>query len=88
MTESKKKEKGKAKCVYVPPRVELHIAEPSQLMGATLYNSDHAQGFDNTGESNHQRGTLNDVLEIMTGSNGAKEMILGQEFGFSDVWEE
>ena len=88
MKEKQKEQQTRAKCAYVPPCVEVHAAEPSQLMGATLYNSDHAQGFDNTGESNHQRGTLNDVLGITSGSGGAKEVILGQEFGFSDVWED
>ena len=82
------REQERARSAYVPPLVEVHAAEPSHLMGATLYNSDHAQGFDNTGESNHQRGRLNDVLGITSGSGGAKEMILGQEFSFSDVGEE
>ena len=82
MTENKKKEK--AKCVYVPPLVEVYAAEPNDLMATTIFDGDHLQGdINGYDESDHERGDLE-----LGGPNGAKQMILGTEFSFSDLWEE
>ena len=86
MTESKKKEKERARSVYVPPCVELHAAEPSRLMGTSFYSEGHNAGNDPDDNSDHTPGDL--ILPGEGGSSsGAKATILGQEFGFSDVWE-
>ena len=79
MTESKKKEK--AKCVYVPPKAEMYAAMPSCLMTTSFWG----QGGEGEGQySDHDHNSgHNGGIEY-----GAKAVILGQEFSFSDMWEE
>ena len=81
MTESKKKGKGKAKCVYVPPRIEAHETAPGRLMGTSFWGT-HNDGSDQTGDNDHNAG------HIFEPEYGAKAVILGQEFSFSNMWEE
>ena len=84
MDKDKKEWEKKAKCVYVPPKVEAYAAEPSDLMATTIFDGDHLQGdINGYDESDHERGDLE-----LGGPNGAKQMILGTEFSFSDLWEE
>ena len=97
MKKEQMEQETRVKCAYVPPCVEVHEAEICQLLSGTgggytpptppasgIFDSDHRLGADNTSDNNHQRGTLNNVLGVYTGSAGAKEM--GIEF--SDLWED
>ena len=79
MTENKKKEK--ARCVYAPPKIEVHAACLGRLMGTSFWGT-HNEGDDQTGDSDHNTGHDGGV------EYGAKAVILGQEFSFSDLWEE
>ena len=55
------KEKERAKCVYVPPHTEVHVAEPSALLAGTTM-VDHLQGLDGSdGFGDHMRGLLGGV---------------------------
>ena len=84
MKKDKKEWEKKAKCIYAPPCIEVYAAEPSDLMATTNYEGDHQQGdVEGYDASDHQRGDLDPG-----GGAGAKAMILGQEFSFSDLWEE
>ena len=84
MTENKEKEKGRARTVYAPPRVEVHETAPQNLLGISP-QGDHLQGRDMSDEGgDHARGL---DMSGDTGA-GAKAVILGQEFSFSDLWEE
>ena len=82
MKKEQKEQETRAKCAYVPPRVEVCVAEPGRLMGTSFYTFEHNPGTDNDGDSDHHGGSDGGV------EYGAKTVILGQEFGFSDVWEE
>ena len=75
------KEKERARTVYVPPRIEVHEAAHGCLMGTSFWGT-HTGGDENYGDNDHTPGNLNPV------ETGAKAMILGQEFSFSDLWEE
>ena len=81
MTESKKKEKEGAKCIYVPPRIEVHETAPCRLLEQS-FNGGHT-GADETYGGNDHSGGNDGGIEY-----GAKTVILGQEFSFSDLWEE
>ena len=81
MKENKVKEEARAKCAYVPPRAEVYAAEPGWLMDTSLLGG-HA-GADETYQDSDHAGGNDGGIEY-----GAKTVILGQEFGFSDVWEE
>ncbi len=84
MDKDKKEWEKKAKCVYAPPLIEVYAAEPSDLMATTIFDGDHLQGnIEGYDESDHIRGDFDPG-----GGAGAKAMILGQEFSFSDLWEE
>ena len=77
-------EKEKTKCVYVLPLIEVYEAAPSNLLGISP-QGDHQQALFGDDSSDHQRAVIADNSGT---NNGAKAMILGQEFSFSDVWEE
>jgi hypothetical protein len=78
MMEIKKKEK--AKCIYVPPSIEVYNTALGRLLGTSFYGTH--QPAEDSGESDHERA--GDGGEIV----GAKVNILGTGFSFSDVWEE
>ena len=80
----KQREQEWARNAYVPPRIEVHGAAPTQLMGTSFYSDGHNAGNDPDDDSDHTPGDL--VISGGNTSNGAK--ILGREFNFSDVWEE
>ena len=82
MEKDKKEWEKKAKCVYVPPKVEVHAAAPGRLLGTSFYTSDHNSGESQDDDNDHNSGH-NEGIEY-----GAKAVILGQEFSFSDLWEE
>ncbi|MBQ7540135.1 MAG: hypothetical protein IJT13_03315 [Bacteroidaceae bacterium] len=62
----------KARMNYVPPRVELYRTEASQILAGTTEMHQGSAGS----------GTDDGVV------TGSKTVILGQEFSFTDVWEE
>ena len=82
MEKDKKEWEKKANCVYVPPRVEVCVAAPGRLLGTSFFTDGHNPGVDQDSDSDHNSGNLKPV------ENGAKQVILGQEFSFSDLWEE
>ena len=76
------KEKERARTVYVPPRIEEYEVAPGRLMG-TSFIGEHSGGNNMADDrSEHERGIDGGV------QYGAKTVILGQEFSFSDLWEE
>ena len=76
------REQERARSAYVPPRVEVHGAAPSRLMG-TSFIGEHSGGNNMADDrSEHERGIDGGV------QYGAKTVILGQQFSFNDVWEE
>ena len=81
MDKDKKEWEKKAKCVYVPPQIEVYEAVPGRLLGTSFWGT-HADGDENYGDNDHAPGNLNPV------ESGAKAVILGQDFSFSDLWEE
>ena len=87
MDKDKKEWEKKAKCVYDPPKIEVHATAPGRLLGTSFYTDEHSPGNEPDGSSDHTPGNL-----IIPGGdssgNGAKQMILGQEFSFSDLWDE
>ena len=85
MKENKVKEEARAKCAYVPPRIEVFAAESSTLLAGTrVYGEAGEAEF---GEFVGGSGDGGSAGEANL-STGAKSVILGQEFSFSDVWEE
>ena len=81
MKENKEKEKERARCIYAPPKIDVHAIEFHQLLRNSVWGN-HIQGMSDDDDAEHIRG-LDDGKEV-----GAKTMILGQEFSFSDLWEE
>ena len=82
MDKDKKEWEKKAKCVYVPPKVEVYEAAPNHLMGTSFIGEAGGGVNKDDDRSEHERG-LDGGVEY-----GAKAVILGQEFSFSDLWEE
>ena len=76
------KEKERARTVYVPPRIEVYAISSGRLLGTSFFTDEHNPGEDQSSDSDHNSGSLKPV------ENGAKQVILGQEFSFSDLWEE
>ena len=77
------RQEARARTVYVPPRIEEYEAAPDSLLGNTsFYSIGHALGDEKYEESDHNAG------HIFEPEYGAKAVILGQEFNFSDLWEE
>ena len=74
------REQERARSAYVPPRVEVCISEPSRLLEQS-FNGGH-NGANETYDTSDHAGGNDGGIEY-----GAKTVILGQEFGFSDVWE-
>ena len=86
-----KKKKGHIKSAYVPPKIDVYVAEASQLLAGTnlqtIFSGSHGDALDNpiltTGAARHKTALDNGTFELA----GAKE-----DFGFgvtfSDVWEE
>ena len=80
---------GRARSAYVPPLTEVYATEPNSLLagtdgvfsggagGGSSDDNDGGGAGSGTGENNGLDGGL-----------GAKAMILGQEFSFSNMWEE
>jgi hypothetical protein len=58
MEMDKKEWEKKAKCVYVPPKIEMHAAEPSRPFATSPVDGDHLQGLDGAGDGfgDHLRG--------------------------------
>ena len=82
MTEKTKERKNRKG--YVVPCMEIHMAEFHPLLGISP-QGDHMQGRDMSDEGgDHMRG----IDKSADTGAGAKAMILGQEFSFSDIWEE
>ena len=81
MEKDKKEWEKKAKFVYVRPRIEAHETAPGRLMGTSFWGT-HNDGSDQTGDNDHNAG------HIFEPEYGAKAVILGQEFSFSNMWEE
>ena len=75
----KKYQKGqeRAKSAYVPPRMEVHFAEPGSLLAGT--NPPTPVPVENEFGGTHKRGELQTTISAK---------ILDREFSFSDVWEE
>ena len=76
------KEKERARTVYVPPRIEEYEVAPGHLMGTSFYGEADMGDNKDHDLSEHERGVDGGV------QYGAKAVILGQEFSFSDLWEE
>ena len=88
MTESKKKEK--ASLVYVRPLTEVHSADSCALLAGTFIdssagNADFGGYFTDDVGGSSPGGSSAGQANVAT---GAKAVILGQEFSFSDLWEE
>ena len=79
--ENMENDKWRAKCIYVPPRIEVHETAPCRLLEQS-FNGGHT-GADETYGGNDHSGGNDGGIEY-----GAKTVILGQEFSFSDLWEE
>ena len=79
--ENMENDKWRAKCVYVPPCVEVYAAEPGRLLEQS-FNGGHT-GADETYDTSDHAGGNDGGIEY-----GAKAVILGQEFSFSDIWAE
>ena len=75
------KEKERVRNVYVPPKIEMHRAEFGRLLGTSFFGQ-AGEGEAQNDDNDHNSGHLNPV------ESGAKQVILGQEFSFSDLWEE
>ena len=75
----------RAKCAYVPPRVEVFASEPGELLAGTRVAGEAGEA--EFGEFVGGSGDGGSAGEANL-STGAKSVILGQEFSFSDVWEE
>lgn len=95
MKEIKAKEKERARCVYVPPKVEVYAAEISELLaGTTVFGGTHGDGLDDNGLSGTHGNGLDDNggsgLHIGGGDDGTVvgAKILGREFSFSNLWED
>ena len=67
---------------YAPPRVEIHASELGKRLMGTSFWGTHNEGDDQTGNNDHNAG------HIFEPEYGAKAVILGQDFSFSDLWEE
>ena len=79
------REQERARSAYVPPRVEVFASEPNELLAGTrVYGEAGEAEF---GEFVGGSGDGGSAGEANL-STGAKSVILGQEFSFSDVWEE
>ena len=74
-------EKEKTKCVYVPPKIEVHAVESHPLLGISLYGDHYRADDDTDGSSDHDRA--DEDGPVITNAK-----ILGREFSFSDLWEE
>ena len=75
----------RAKCAYAPPRVEIYAAEPGALLVGTNFGND--PGSASAGEyigGSSEGGSAGQAHQ----ATSAKAVILGQEFGFSDVWDD
>ena len=82
MDKDKKEGKTRAKSAYVPPKMDVYAAVPGRLLGTSFYTFEHNPGTDEDGESDHHGGSDGGI------EYGAKAVILGHEFSFSDLWEE
>ena len=61
MKEIKEKEKERVKCVYVPPKVEMHTVDSCRPLASSPF-VDHLQGLDGSdGFGEHMRGFLGGV---------------------------
>ena len=80
MKEKEKEKERRRRDGYVSPEIEVYAVESGHLLGRSLFG-DHIQAEDGN-ENDHERA--GDGGEI----NGAKQMILGHEFSFSDLWDE
>lgn len=69
--------------LYSAPAIEIHVSEPFQLLeGSTRkFTGTHKDG-DDLGMFDENGNYIN------PNSEGAKILILGREFSFSDVWED
>ena len=76
------KEKERARTVYVPPRIEVYATSSGRLLGTSFYTDGHNPGNETDEGSDHTPGN------IAAPEVGARAVILGQEFSFSDLWEE
>ena len=82
MKKEQVEQETRGKCAYAPPKIEFYAAESGKLLGTSFI-----------GEAGAGLNTSNDFSEHERGKDGgvvydAKAVILGQEFSFSDVWEE
>ena len=79
------REQERARSAYVPPRIEVFAAESSTLLAGTrVYGN---PGNASAGEYMGGSGDGGSAGQAYF-RTGAKSVILGQEFSFSDVWEE
>ena len=69
---------------YVPPRVEVYAAESSAILAGTT----EIGGTHEDGEQDYNVGGSAGSGSGDGTITGAKQMILGREFSFSDLWEE
>ena len=69
---------------YVPPRVEVYASS----LGAILAGTTEIGGTHEDGEQNYNVGGSAGSGSGDGVVTGAKQMILGREFSFSDLWEE
>ena len=76
------REQERARSAYVPPLIEVCGAAPTQLMGTSFYSDGHTPGDERYDDSDHTPGNVSPV------EYGAKTVILGQEFSFSNPWED
>jgi hypothetical protein len=58
MDKDKKEWEKRAKCVYVPPKVEMHTVGPCRPLAGSPFIGDHLQGEDGSGGGfgDHLRG--------------------------------
>ena len=82
MEKDKKEWEKKARCAYAPPCIEVYQTAPNHLLGTSFYTFEHNPGIGKDGDSDHHSGSDGGI------EYGAKAVILGHEFSFSDLWEE
>lgn len=83
MMEEKKMEKVMARAVYVVPQTEAFSSIGSMRLLGTSFYGWNGDGTDESGDSDHHGGDDGGV------EYGSKSInIFGQEFSFSDPWED
>jgi len=92
----KKEQKGqderRAKCYYVPPRIEVYTSVLNALLAGSWFVGGHDPAIGGNGDldggGDHQPGIGgNGDFEAKVIILGQEFSFLGQEFSFADPWE-